>query len=423
MSSTSERGVESGTAGVSAPDIGSVREQFPALETKSFMDAACVSLAPTSASNAIKQFLDAAVWCRARSSTLHHIAIDELRSAARPEAAKLINAAENEIALVESTTQGLSIAAASIPLKRGDRILMCDLEFMQVALPWIQKAKEIGLELDLVPNVDGAIPISHFADRISPATSVIVISSVQWSNGFRCDMSALSRLCRERGLWLVVDAIQQLGAIPFDVRETPVDFLACGGHKWLNSPFGCGFLYISREALPKLRAPLAGYLSIETPEGGWGNYFQTPSITPIRDYSFVQEARCYETGGTSNYPGAVGLAASLKLINSLGKENIARRIFELTDRLVSGLEALNIRIVTPLEKNNRSGIVTFDTGSPETNIALMEALIERQILVSVRYTSNVGGVRVSCHFYNSFGDIDGLLNGIEDHRRPRPTIL
>ena len=205
--------------------------------------------------------------------------------------------------------------------------------------------------------------------------------------------------------------------MPVDVRETPVDFLACGGHKWLNSPFGCGFLYISREAMPKLRPPLAGYLSLETPAGGWGNYFQTPSIAPLRDYNFVPEARRFETGGTANYPGAVGLAASLNLINTLGKSAIARRIHELTEHLISGLRMLDMRIVTPLDNKNRSGIITFDLGSAEKNVALMEKLLERKMLVSVRYTSGVGGVRVSSHFYNSAEDLDRLLNAVEDSLR------
>ncbi len=419
MSSSIEQGGPAGTNHLAADGINleSVRGQFPALETKTFLDAACVSLAPTVASDAIKDFIEAAVWCKERSSTNHHIAIDEMRALARPEAALLINAREDDIALVESTTHGLNIAANAIPLARSDRVLLCDLEFLQVALPWTQKAQEVGLEIDLAPNRMGKILIEDIAARIGPRTRVLAISSVQWTNGFRCDLGALSRLCRNRGVWLVVDATQELGAMPFDVQETPVDFLACGGHKWLNSPFGCGFLYIDPEAAPRLRPPLAGYLSLETPEGGWGDYFQTPSITPLREFTFVNEARRYETGGTANYPGAAGLAASLNLINSLGKAAIARRIHELTDHLISGLRTLNVDIVTPLERENRSGIITFDLGSPEKNVALMERLLERKVLVSVRYTSGIGGIRVSSHFYNSVEDLDRLLNIVQDWPR------
>lgn len=368
-----------------------------------------MSLAPLAAVEAVHGFLDLALHCRARSSTLHHIAMDELRSRARPEAARLINAEESEIALVESTTHGLNIAAEILPLERGDRILMGDLEFMEVGIPWCQKRDQMGLEIDVVPNRGGKILVEDIADRVTPRTRAVISSSTQWSNGFRIDLPALSALCRERNLWLVVDAIQQLGAIPIDVRETPVDILACGGHKWLNSPFGCGFLYIRNGMLPILRPTLAGYLSVETPEGGWGNYFQTPEITPVREYHFVEQARRFETGGTSNYPGAIGLAASLQMINGLGTANIARHILSLTNHLLAGLDELGLQVATPREEKYRSGIVTVDRGSREKNVALMEHLLDQRILTAIRYTSSVGGVRISTHFFNNIGDVDRLL--------------
>lgn len=392
-------------------DFDSARAQFPALREKVFLDAACVSLAPRSATEAIAEFLRIALECPARSSTLHHISMDEMRSTARPAAARLIGAREDEIALVESTTQGLSLAAQAIPLSTGDRVLLSDLEFIEVATPWLQ-LQERGVAIDLVPNRNGQVRPEDIADRITPRTRVLAISSVQWSNGYRADLASLSALCREHGVWLVVDAIQQLGAIPIDVAATPVDILLCGGHKWLNAPFGCGFMYIRKDRLAELRPPLAGYLNVEMP-GGWGEYFQTPSISPLGAFKFFKDARRYETGGTANYGGAIGLAASLNMILELGPSRIADHIGRLTTQLMAGLQAIQVDVVTPPQPEHRSGIVTFSVGSAAENCSLMEQLLDQKILVSVRYTSNVGGVRVSCHFYNNFSDIDCLLNVVE----------
>lgn len=389
-------------------NIDSARGQFPGLKDKVFLDAACCSLAPRVAVEAIDKFLDLAMTCPLNSSTHHHMFMDEMRAKARPAAARLINAHKDEIALVESTTHALSLAASAIPLERGDRVAISDLEFLEVAVPWIQRKKD-GIEIDVIPNHRGEVRVEDFAARITPRTRVISISSVQWTNGFRLDLGAFSKLCRDRGIWLIVDAIQQLGAIPIDVKETPLDILACGGHKWLNAPFGCGFMYVNRGAIPKLNPPVAGYLDIQDPPGGWGHYFQTPSTTPVRDYEFAATARRFETGGTGNYPGAAGLAASLDLIHELGQDEIARHIVSLTDQLLTGLEHLPVQIVTPRAHENRSGILTFSLGSAEQNVALMKRLQEKRILVSVRYTSNVGGVRVSCHFYNSSDNIERLL--------------
>ncbi len=388
------------------------RQHFPGLHGKVFLDAACVSLAPRPAVEAIEKFLDLTLVCPLESSTAHHIFMDEMRAAARPAAACLVNAHEDEIALVESTTHGLTLAAQSIPLEPGDRVLLSDLEFLEVAVPWVQKKKE-GIEIDVVPNRNGEVRVEDFADRLTSRTRVVAVSSVQWTNGYRLDLAGLSRLCAERGVWLLVDAIQQLGAIPLDVRQTPVDIMVCGGHKWLNSPFGCGFLYLRRDVLPKLRPPLTGYLSIQDPPGGWGEYFQTPATTPVQDYDFVCTARRYETGGTANYPGAVGLAASLNFMNTLGQKDIADHIYALTEQLLAGLDRLPVTVATPRARENRSGIVTFSVGSAEDNVKLMNRLLEKKILVSVRYTSQVGGVRVSCHFYNSPEDIETLLASVK----------
>jgi selenocysteine lyase/cysteine desulfurase len=100
-------------------------------------------------------------------------------------------------------------------------------------------------------------------------------------------------------------------------------------------------------------------------------------------------------------------------MEDIGQQAIAEHILGLTDRLIAGLEQLKIPVVTPRGPANRSGIITFSVGSAEENVRLMKRLQEKRILVSVRYTSEVGGVRVSCHYYNSPDDIDKLLNAIQ----------
>lgn len=387
------------------------RRQFPALRTKTFLDAACVSLAPRVATQAIRRFLAEVENCPSPSATQHHIVMDEAREAARLEAARLINAHPDEVAIVESTSHGLNVATQVIPFRKGDNVVVPDLEFLQVALPWYQQ----GTEIKPVHHRRGRIRIEDVEATIDRKTRAVAISSVQWTNGFRCDLRALSQICRERRVYLVVDAIQHLGAVPFDVQDPPVDFLACGGHKWLNAPFGAGLLYVRQEILDELKPFTSGYLSVVPPKGGWGEYFQTPTISPIREYQFIQTAKKFEAGGTSNYPGAIGLGASLRMINQLGPKAIEQHIGQLTDSLIDGLRTLKARIVTPTERAHRSGIITFRFfNSHRTEAALVQRLLEQKILVSLRYTSGVGGIRVSCHFFNSQEDIDRLLNVLEE---------
>jgi len=389
------------------------REQFPALADKTFLDAACASLAPQAAADAIAALLRDVQSYPERSATAFHIRLDAARDATRPAAARLIGARPEDIALVENTSHGLAIAAAAIPFEPGDTLLVPDLEYLQVPLPWRQQPAPAGPEIRLVAHDGGTLPVDRFAAAADGRTRAVVMSSVQWSNGFRADLDAIGGFCRERGLWFVVDGIQQLGAFPIDVGRTPVDVLVTGGHKWLNAPFGAGFMYINPAVRDRLRPPVAGYLSVNPPEGGWAEYFRTPSITPLQPVSFTREARRYETGGTGNYPGMVGLAASLDLINGLGPDVIARHILDLTDQLIDGLRRLPVRLVTPAARAHRSGIVTFSLDDVAREAALIERLLDARVMVSHRYTSGVGGVRVSCHFFNAAEDVARLLEVTE----------
>jgi selenocysteine lyase/cysteine desulfurase len=385
------------------------REQFPALADKTFLDAACASLAPQAAADAVTALLRDVQTYPERSATAFHIRLDAARDAARPAAARLIGSRPEDIALIENTSHGLAIAAAAIPFEPGDNILVPELEYLQVPLPWRQPPSPVAPEIRLVPHAAGTLPVDRFAAVSDGRTRAVVMSSVQWSNGYRADLDAIGAFCRERRLWFVVDGIQQLGAFPIDVGRTPIDVLVTGGHKWLNAPFGAGFMYINPEARDRLRPSVAGYLSVTPPEGGWAEYFRTPAISPLQPVTFTRDARRYETGGTGNYPGMVGLTASLDLIAGIGPQNIAAHILGLTDQLLDGLSRLPVRIVTPLDRAHRSGIVTFGLGDAAAEAALIERLLDARVMVSHRYTSGVGGVRVSCHFFNAPEDVARLI--------------
>ena len=391
-----------------------MKEHFPGAHDKTFLDAACVGLATIESKRAIERFLDDAVSCRARDASIHHIALDRARAQAVREGARLLDADEDEIALVESTTHGLNVVAAAIPFAPDENVVLCDLEFLQVAIPWLKLAERGAIrEVRTVENLDGAVPVEAFAEQIDDRTRAVVVSSVQWTNGYAVDLDGLAEVCRAHDALLVVDAIQQLGATRLSVADVGVDVVVAGGHKWLNAPFGCGLLYVRRSVLPTLRMPSWGYLGLPAPEGGWGRYFATPSSTPVRIYDFPTTAKSLEINGTSNYPGAVGLGASLELINAVGIAAIEEHVLRLAGRLRRGLTRLGVRVVTRPEHDARSGITTFEVSDrPEENEALLDALLDERIYVALRYTSRVGGIRVSTHLYNDEDDVDRLLHAV-----------
>jgi len=398
-----------------------VASEFPGTHGRAFLDAACVSIAPRSACEAIEDFLHLTLMCPDESATEHHIHMDQLRQEAVLQAARLLETSPNQIALMESTTHGLNTLALALKLPRGSQVLVSEMEFLQVAMPWVMQD---GVEVVSVPHTDGRVRPENFAVRITPRTRLLLVSSTQWNNGFRCDLRAFADLCHQHDMLLVVDAVQQLGAIRILPQRDEVDVLAVGGHKWLNAPFGCGFLYVSNRILSELEPFFSGYLNLVDPDGGWGTYFSSPDIVSVRErsaYEFVDTAKRLEIGGTSNYPGAIGLAASLRLTNDLGTNLIEDYVLFLTDRLMQGLPEVGATLVTVPERKYRSGIVSFRFYQEvEAERELVARLAREEILVSIRFTAGVGGIRVSCHFYNTEEHLDALLDSLRRAAKERP---
>ena len=388
-------------------DWDEVRARFPGLADRTFLDAACVSLVPDTAREAVARFAEELVRPSHRNASEHHLWMDGTREEATGHVAALLGVEARNVALVESTTHGLNIAAQAIPWREGDEVVMCNLEFLQVAIPFVQLSKSHGVRPVFLEHEAGVAPAAAYINAINERTRAVVLSSTQWCNGYRVDLEAVAEACSARGVWLVVDAVQQAGALPVPTHS--VDFLLAGGHKWLNAPMGTGFAALSDRVLEELHPTSWGYLNLTPPEGGWVNYFTTPTITPDREYGFTDSAKRFEIGGTANYPGAVCLSEALRVTNEVGVAASAERIWTLGERLQEGLRRLDARLETPSERENRAGIITFHTGSRERDAACLERLLAEGISVSQRYTSGVGGVRVSIHYYNNEDDVDRLL--------------
>jgi selenocysteine lyase/cysteine desulfurase len=399
-------------------DLTTARACFPGTRGQVFLDAACVSLLPVQAETALRQLTADLLTCPAGDASAHHIALDRTADDVRRQAAILIGARPDDIALIESTTHGLQIIAEAVPLRAGDKVLLGGTEFPGLAVPWIGRQATGGFEIDVVPAPEGRLRVEDFARAIDARTRLILLSSVQWCSGFRADLAAFSQLAEERKVILVVDAIQELGAFPIDVSQTPVDFLVTGGHKWLNAPVGRGFLYIHPRQVARLRPDHWGYLNIAEPPQGWAQFFGTPTLPPVNDYDFVTSARRFEIGGTANYPGNVVLAASLALINQIGQDPIERHIRRLTDLLIDRVRGLGGQVVGPPEPSARSGIVSITLGQgPERDRACLAHLRQARILISERYTGGIGGLRVSVHFFNNEDDVRQLIDGLATFAR------
>ncbi|MGZ8458251.1 MAG: aminotransferase class V-fold PLP-dependent enzyme [Gemmatirosa sp.] len=316
---------------------------------------------------------------------------------ARSLVARLIGAESAEIALMTNTSYGVNLAARALPLAAGDVVLSFDREFPANVYPWMALA-ERGVRLEQVPCVDG-LPDEEALVRAldRPDVRALTVSWVGFASGYRVDLARLGRLCRERGVWFFVDAIQGLGPCTLDVREVPIDLLACGAQKWLLSPWGSGFLYVRRELVRELAPSSVGWLAVQGSD----------DFSRLVDYDFTlrDDARRFEVA-TIPYQDMAGFAASLSLLHELGPANVAAHVRALADQIVAWTrDRDDVRLVTPADPARRAGIVSVAPRDPAAAAArLREA--------GVTHSQREGAVRLSPHGYNTAGEIARALDAL-----------
>jgi selenocysteine lyase/cysteine desulfurase len=304
----------------------------------------------------------------------------------RATVARLINAAPDEIAWVQSTSVGLNLIAGSLPLRPGDNIVLCNIEFPSNVYPWLNLERR-GVEVRLVPPDGGGLTVAAVEAHTDARTRVVTTSAVQFLTGFRADLAALGAFCQARNLYFVVDGIQSLGYIPMDVRACDVDFLATGALKSLMGPPGQGFLYIRRERLEELQPVFAGPVSVVD----WENWLDF-------NLTFRPEAARFEQG-TYNWAGIAGLVEAVKMLLELGLENVDAWTCHLSGLLIDDLDRHGYRVLSNPDPRRRSAIVSFAVpGAPE---AAFERLKAAGVMAAVRE----GYLRVSSHCYNTEEEI------------------
>ncbi|MGQ0713085.1 MAG: aminotransferase class V-fold PLP-dependent enzyme [Gemmatimonadaceae bacterium] len=321
----------------------------------------------------------------------------EVMDRARELAARLVGATAGEIALTTNTSHGINIAARCLPLRRGDVVLTPDREFPANVYPWMALARE-GIGYERLPCTSAGLPdedaIVDALDR--RRVKVLAISWVSFATGYTCDLERLGRACRERDIYFVVDAIQGVGVRPIDARAAHIDILACGGQKWLLSPWGTGFAYIRRELARKL----------EPREIGWMAVSGSRDFTRLVDYdlTWYDDARRFDVG-TLPYQDLAGFCASVDMLLSFGIDRISRHVTRQVDSMSSQLRAAGANVVTPDDNARRAGIVTVRVRDAEQ---ASERLASAGVICAVRE----GAIRLSPHLYSTDDDIGRALEGL-----------
>jgi len=299
--------------------------------------------------------------------------------------ADFLGATPEEIALTDSTADGIARVAAAIDWSPGDVVVRTDLEHSAGVVPW-WNLREQGVEVRVLETEAGRVDLDTLADAVADAR-LLCLNSITWNYGTRLPIADIVDIAHEHGTLVLVDGVQSPGQVPVDVEAWDADFVAAAGHKWLLGPWGAGFLYVDRAVADDLTPGVAGYRSVVDPGA--------------TELELTAGAPRLEVGTTSPAPYR-GLTEAIETIEAVGYDTITSRIERLTDRLKAGL---GDRLLSP--RAYESGLVTFTADDPE---ALVESLEAEGI--HIRSLPSPDAVRASVHVFNTAEDVDALLDAL-----------
>jgi cysteine desulfurase/selenocysteine lyase len=366
-----------------------VRALFPVTERAVYFNHAAISPPPLTTIRAIEaQLKDVS-----ENGSLNFRSWLTVKEQARTLLANLLGARPEQIAFVRNTSDALSTVANGLTWKAGDNIVTFSREFPSNIYPWLRIRDAFGIEVRMCEERTGRIDLAELENLIDQHTRVVAISHVQYASGFRVALQRLGSRARKYDALLVVDAIQALGVIPTDVEGELIDVAAGGSHKWLLSPEGVGYLYLSDRARERIQPTLVGWVSVPNPD----DYFNF-------EQGWNRGALAWETG---TGPAALlhGLKVSLELLSGLGVQNIARYLEELTDYLCDGFKGKGYELVSSRARGEKSQIVCVQPRQGMSAMSLYHHLIKRNIVTAPRGDR----LRIAPHVYNTSAEVDQFI--------------
>ncbi len=375
----------------SKSELNEIRSFFPHTESGLiYLNHAAISPLPIQVNRSVSRWLD----IRTNGPVENFEELEEAINTTRQRVAAYLNAdSADQITFLGNTSDALSAVANGLNWSDGDEIILNTMEFPSNVQPF-RRLESKGVKLIYIPHHDYTITADQINSYITPNTKMVSVSAVQYLCGYRADLMAIGKLCREKNLLFVVDGIQALGASPLDVVACHIDAVATGAHKWLMAPMGIGFLYLSKKLQETLTPFKTGWLSVENP---W-------ELSEF-EHEWLPVSAHLETG-TPNMLGIAGLGESLKLFNEIGADQIKKHILYLTEFILNNLAGRTCEPITKPGKHQRLGIVSFTMNETTDYKGSINKLKGRNITISSRENH----FRISPHFYNTEEEIETALD-------------
>ena len=307
--------------------------------------------------------------------------------------AGLIGASGDDIALTLTTSFGLAQAAANLPLAPGQDVVVLAEQFPSNYYVWKRLAQRSQAQLRIVPRPDDFDWTSAVMDAIGPACGLVALPNCHWTDGSLIDLEQVGGLCRDRGIPLVVDATQSMGACPTDVGRISADFIVVSAYKWLLCPDCTGFAYVAPHRQQGQPVELN-----HRPRAG------APPMTQRIGYSdrFDAGARRFDMGASNSMIHIPMIRAALEQITGWGVDEVAGTLRPLVDEIAERATEAGYT-VPPARFRIGHFIGLRGSGPPPPD--LDRRLAARGVHISLRG----GAIRVSPYLFNDARDVESLF--------------
>lgn len=387
-------------------NIDQIRKDTPGCDTKIHFNNAGASLPPAPVTKAILDYISL------ESITGGYETVDMMSNdieAFYSSAGKLLNAQAKNIAFTSSATSAFSLALSSIPLERGDVILIANEDYISNQIALLSLQNRIGIKLLRAQSLaSGGVDLNDM-ERLMDAhhPKLVSLTHVPTNTGLVQPVADVGKLCNKRGIPYLVDACQSVGQLPLDVKKIGCDFLSATMRKFLRGPRGAGFLYVSDQVLDKKLTPLF----VDMRGADW---------TGPDSYEVRMNAKRFEEWELP-YALVMGSKAAIEYAMGIGLENIEARNKTLCEIIKNKLASIELNVLD--QGAVQSSIITVAIPGKQPK-EVMDYLRSKKINTSTSHLANAQidfaskkidwALRISPHYYNTEDEIDNLIQSLED---------
>jgi selenocysteine lyase/cysteine desulfurase len=319
------------------------------------------------------------------------------------KAGQILGCKPEEIAFTRNATEGIAIVCNGLPFKAGEEVITTTHEHVGNTLSWLARQKRDGIVMrTFEPSTKSAQEnLDRIQKLLTKRTRAISIPHITTSTGQILPVKQIGEWAKANKLWYFVDGAQAAGMLPLNMHEIGCHAYAASGHKWLLGPKGTGLLYVREDALDQI---VAKHL------GGYSNTGEFDMVTGA--FQFHPTAQRYEYGTVST-PLFAGLGTAIDFLLKIGMQNVWRHDLAMASALKEGLNKLGVEVNSPQHPEEHSAIITFTLKNMDR--AKLQTFLSEKYQLRTRgiYEGGLNAIRISLHLYNSFVDVERVLEGVQ----------